>query len=70
MNEQHSARPEDPSDEELRRNVATPERLPKGPHSEATRRAYMNHYADLQKFKLKVVVVLGVLVWIAHGCPL
>lgn len=55
-------RTEEPSDEELRRNVATPERLPKGPHSEATRHAYMNHYADLQKFKLKVVIILGLMV--------
>lgn len=51
----------DPSDDELRRNVATPWRLPAGPHSEATRRAYMNHYADLQIFKLKAVIVIGLL---------
>lgn len=58
------------SDAELRRYVASPERLPPGPHPESVRRAYMNHYADLQRFKLKVILVLATLVWLAHGCPL
>lgn len=37
---------------------------------EHVRRQAMAEYADLQKFKLKVVIVLGVLAWMAHGCPL
>ena len=57
-------------DEDLKRHVASPERLPQGPHPDHIRRAYMNHYANLQKFKLKVIVVLAILVWMAHGCPL
>ena len=62
------------SDYQLKRNVATPERLPAAPpgqiHPENVRRAYANHYADLQIFKVKVVIGLAALVWIAHGCPL
>lgn len=49
-------------------NVATPEQLPFN-RDEETARAYMNCYADLQKFKLKVVVALGLLAWAAHGFP-
>ena len=46
----------------LRANVATPWRLQAPPnggiHPEHVRRAYMNEYADLQRFKLKVTILL------------
>lgn len=58
------------SDSSLRRNVATPWRLPAAPegtiHPESVRRAYVNHYADLQRLKLKTVGVLLILGLIAH----
>jgi len=57
----------DSKTKELRVNVATPERLPAAPagsiHPEHIRREYANHYADLQKFKLKVM--LGICAGIA-----
>jgi len=55
------------TDEQLRANAATPQNLPAAPdgqiHPEPVRQAYANHYAELQKFKLKFV--LGLLAIIA-----
>lgn len=36
---------------------------------EHIRRKAMNDYADLQKFKLKVAIAIGLFAWAAHGFP-
>jgi hypothetical protein len=37
---------------------------------ESVRKAHMEEYADLQKLKLKVMLVLGFLAWAANGFPI